>query len=160
MFRRLGNFVSRHWLLVVLVWLAAVVALRWLAPSWDEITRDGDLAYLPSRMPSIVGQQLLSRAFPFDRAKSQIAVFLARELGLNPNRWFGHVEKVALHEVGLEGAEAHAAEPNLEDVFSVYKFEDGKFHADVALVVVERDRRLVLERPHAPLADVQKFVRG
>jgi RND superfamily putative drug exporter len=30
-------------------------------------------------MPSVVGQKLLDEAFPFDRAKSQIAVYLARE---------------------------------------------------------------------------------
>ncbi len=79
MFLRLGNFVSRHWLLVVLLWLVAVVLLRWLAPGWNDVTRDGDLAYLPARMPSVVGQELLTEAFPYDRPKSQIAVYLARE---------------------------------------------------------------------------------
>ena len=79
MFIRLGNWISRHWLAVILIWIAAVVGLRLAAPRWDDVTRDGDLAYLPSDMPSAVGEQLLASAFPDHRAKSQIALYIARE---------------------------------------------------------------------------------
>ena len=79
MFERLGKFVSNHWLIVVISWVVVVALLRWLAPAWNDITCDGDLAYLPARMPSIRGEKLLADAFPFDRPKSQIAVYIARE---------------------------------------------------------------------------------
>ena len=45
------------------------------------MTRDGDLAFLLPQMPSVRGEQLLSDAFPRDRAKSEIAVFVGRESG-------------------------------------------------------------------------------
>lgn len=79
MFSSLGRWIVRYWYVVIAVWLAAVIALRWVAPAWDDVTRDGDLAYLPDGLPSVVGERLLTKAFPFDRAKSQIAVFVARE---------------------------------------------------------------------------------
>ncbi len=79
MFSSLGKFVSRHWLLVILSWLVVVVALRWTAPAWNDVTQDGDLAYLPEEMPSVVSEQLLSRGFPHNRPKSQIAFYVIRE---------------------------------------------------------------------------------
>jgi len=78
-FTRLGNFVSGHWLTVIVGWVLVVALLRWVSPAWDDVTRDGDLAYLPDGMPSVVGEQLLTDAFPHTRAKSQIAFFVARD---------------------------------------------------------------------------------
>jgi len=79
MFSRLGTFVSRHWLMVIVGWVLVVALLRWVSPAWDEVTRDGDLAYLPEGMPSVVGEQLLTDAFPHIHAKSHIAFFVARD---------------------------------------------------------------------------------
>ncbi len=79
MFLRLGNFVSRYWLLVLTAWLIAIIVLRSVSPVWEEITEDGDFAYLPAGMPSVVGEELLSRGFPHNRAKSQIAFFAIRD---------------------------------------------------------------------------------
>jgi len=81
MFLRLGKFVTRHWLAVILGWVLLVALLRWAAPAWDDVTRDGDLAFLPPQMPSVRGEQLLSDAFPRDRAKSEIAVYVGRDEG-------------------------------------------------------------------------------
>jgi len=81
MFLPLGRFVTRHWLAVIVGWVLIVVFLRWVAPNWDDVTRDGDLAFLPPQMPSVRGEQLLSDAFPSDRAKSEIAVYVGREEG-------------------------------------------------------------------------------
>jgi RND superfamily putative drug exporter len=81
MFARLGNFVSRHWLFVILFWLVLLVGLRLTAPRWDDVTLDGDFAYLPDDRPSVQGERLLSEAFPHDRAKSQVVLFTVREDG-------------------------------------------------------------------------------
>ncbi|HUY31562.1 MAG TPA: MMPL family transporter [Pirellulales bacterium] len=81
MFHRLGGFVSRHWLLVILAWIVAAAALHAVAPRWDDVTRDGDLAYLPSTMLSVRGEALLARAFPDHRSKSQIVLVCQRENG-------------------------------------------------------------------------------
>lgn len=65
--------------MVIAGWVLAVALLRWLAPAWDDVTRDGDLAYLPDGLPSVVGEQLLTDAFPHTRAKSHVAFFVVRE---------------------------------------------------------------------------------
>ena len=79
MFLRLGKAVSRYWWLTILIWLGIVVGLRLVAPSWDDITRDGDLAFLPRGMPSAIGERLQLAAFPENRAQSQIVLILSRD---------------------------------------------------------------------------------
>ena len=79
MFQLLGKFVSRYWLLTILFWIAIVVIARAYAPKWDDVTHDGDLAYMPTTMPSVVGERLLEDAFPERRSRSEIVVVLARE---------------------------------------------------------------------------------
>ncbi len=87
MFHRLGQFVVRRRLLVIAGWLGLVVALRWIAPSWDSVTHDGDLAYLPASAASVRGEKLLAQAFPEQRQKSQIVVVVeARHGKLNLNQ--------------------------------------------------------------------------
>src|SRR5687768_1710529 len=79
MFARLGNLVTRHWLPVILAWVALAVVLRLLAPKWDAIAHDGNMAYLPAGMTSVQGEQLLREAFPQNRAKSQVIIVVARD---------------------------------------------------------------------------------
>ena len=79
MFQLLGNFVSRNWLLTILFWIALVVVARAFAPKWDDVTHDGDLAYMPTSMPSVVGERLLEDAFPERRSRSEVVVVLARD---------------------------------------------------------------------------------
>ncbi|MBW3598798.1 MAG: MMPL family transporter [Planctomycetes bacterium] len=81
MFIRLGDFISRHWLATILFWIVLCVALRMVAPSWSEISHDGDLAYLPASMKSVRGERILSQAFPHTRSKSQIVIVAARQNG-------------------------------------------------------------------------------
>src|SRR6202044_2478740 len=52
-----------------------------VAPRWQDVAQDGDLAYLPDRMPSVQGERLLARAFPQLKDKSQIAVVVERGTG-------------------------------------------------------------------------------
>lgn len=81
MFQRLGQFVVQRRLLVIAGWLTLVVVLRLVAPSWDSVTRDGDLAYLPATAASVRGEKLLSQAFPGERQKSQLVVIVEATRG-------------------------------------------------------------------------------
>jgi uncharacterized membrane protein YdfJ with MMPL/SSD domain len=73
MFARLADTVVRHWTLVVLGWLIAVVVTRFVAPSWQDIINDGDFAYLPAGLPSVIGEQWMSEAFPSNAAEPDCA---------------------------------------------------------------------------------------
>ena len=81
MFDRLGWFISRYWAFVILFWIVLTVGLHFIAPRWDSVTHDGDLAYMPPKMPSVGGEDLLKRAFPKDSAKSEFVVIAARDDG-------------------------------------------------------------------------------
>lgn len=75
---RLAEFVCRHWKSVILIWLVALGLCTWLAPRWEDITLDGDLAYLPEGMTSVRGERLMAKAFPDSKAKSQIFLVIER----------------------------------------------------------------------------------
>ncbi|HUY87726.1 MAG TPA: MMPL family transporter [Pirellulales bacterium] len=79
MYERLGRTISRHWAATILAWIGIWSGLHLIAPRWDDVTRDGDLAYLPAEMVSVQGERLLNAAFPQIRSKSQMAVVLARD---------------------------------------------------------------------------------
>ncbi|MBL9125799.1 MAG: MMPL family transporter [Planctomycetaceae bacterium] len=81
MYDRLASFVTRHWLVVMLSWFVLAIGINWLAPAWDDITHDGDLAYMPGRMTSVRGEQLLARAFPENKSKGQVVLVLERPGG-------------------------------------------------------------------------------
>lgn len=81
MLHNFGTIICRHWIWVVVFWVVVFVVLRITAPSWDEITKDGDFQYLPAESPSVVGQKLLDEAFPNTRSRSQIVGVVARESG-------------------------------------------------------------------------------
>ncbi|NUQ61754.1 MAG: MMPL family transporter [Pirellulales bacterium] len=80
-FDRLGQVVSRYWVAVLLGWAVLAIAVHGVAPRWDDVTRDGDFAYLPSQMTSVQGEKLLEAAFPDALSKSQIILVVARKDG-------------------------------------------------------------------------------
>ncbi|MGC3969538.1 MAG: hypothetical protein QM775_19920 [Pirellulales bacterium] len=97
MYAFLGKFVARWWWAVILVWIAAAAGLnpkfqrsvlgftehtRFATPTWDEVTKDGDLAYLPDRMTSVRGQKLYGEAFPENKSRSEAVIVLERDDGL------------------------------------------------------------------------------
>jgi len=81
MFHRLGAIVSRRWLWVLLFWAVLVAGIRYAAPPWDEVTHDGDFAYLPEEMTSVQGEKLLEAAFPDVLSKSEVVLVLSRNDG-------------------------------------------------------------------------------
>jgi uncharacterized membrane protein YdfJ with MMPL/SSD domain len=81
MAERFSNFISRHWLAVLVTWVVVALALHRVAPRWDDVTYDGDLAYLPSTLPSVEAELLLARAFPDNLSKSEVAILVERPGG-------------------------------------------------------------------------------
>lgn len=79
MFAFLGQFVARRWPWVIAAWLVLVALVRFVAPAWDDVTKDGDLAFLPASMPSVQGQRLAAEAFAATRAKSELVIIAARQ---------------------------------------------------------------------------------
>ena len=112
MFVRVGQWIARHWPWVIGVWLMLAVALHLVAPRWNQITHDGDLAYLPERMPSVQGEMLLHGAFPNHRSKSQVAIVVERPDGpLEP-------DDLALVERLAEKCQSLAQTLPIVDVFT------------------------------------------
>ena len=46
-----------------------VVLSRAFLPRWDDVTYDGDLAYMPAYVSSVKGERLLEQAFPRERVQ-------------------------------------------------------------------------------------------
>jgi RND superfamily putative drug exporter len=78
MFSALGAVVTRHSRSVLALWIVLAVGLHLVAPRWNDVIRDGDLAYLPPSMPSSRGAQMLNAAFPDEHGRSEIAVIVER----------------------------------------------------------------------------------
>lgn len=121
MFSRLGKFVTRRWPLVIAFWIIALVVLRFVAPAWDDITRDGDFQYLPANSPSVVGQRLLDRAFPNRQSKSQIVVVIAREQGEPQTHDLFVAYELARRIHNLAGVAAYGRALRLRDAVHTYR---------------------------------------
>ena len=81
MFSLISRLVIRRPGLVVLVCFALAAALRSVAPSWDQVTKDDNVRFFPPDFPSVVGQSLLERGFPRDAASSQVVLVYERPDG-------------------------------------------------------------------------------
>jgi RND superfamily putative drug exporter len=78
MFHRLGQFCfDRRWA-VIAAWVAAALALRLMAPRWEQVAFDGDLDQLPADTTTYRAARLNAEAFPDDRARSQLVLVFAR----------------------------------------------------------------------------------
>ncbi len=81
MFAKFARFISRHWIAVLGAWIVLAIVFHFVAPRWDDITHDGDFAYLPSRMTSVRGEKLMAKAFPELTAKSNVVLVVERPDG-------------------------------------------------------------------------------
>lgn len=81
MFGSLGTIVSRRWLWVLLGWAVLVLVVRHTEPRWEDVTCDGDFAYLPTEMASVQGEKLLEAAFPEVLSRSNLVLIVARSQG-------------------------------------------------------------------------------
>ncbi len=95
MFRQLGKFVSGFWWLLIVAWVLVAALLFRLAPKWDDVTHDGDLAYLPTTMSSVRAERLLAEAFPDAKAKSQVVLIVSRDDDQLHQADFGVADRLA-----------------------------------------------------------------
>ncbi|MFI4877056.1 MAG: MMPL family transporter, partial [Blastopirellula sp. JB062] len=86
---RIGRFIARRWILILVVWIVLAVCAVIFPPHWDDVTLDGDFAYLPASSPALVAERELAAAFPNRKAKSQIVIIASRRDGrpLNEEEW-------------------------------------------------------------------------
>ena len=77
-FLQLGQINSKYRWVVVLLWLGLAAALKFVAPNWSEVARDGDLKHLPDNTTVVRAAELSNQAFPDDQANSQIVLVFAR----------------------------------------------------------------------------------
>lgn len=78
LFQRLGQFVVRYRVAILLGWIVLAVCARFAPPHWDDVTLDGDLAFLPPTTPSVLAEKALAEAFPGNEGKSQFVVVISR----------------------------------------------------------------------------------
>jgi RND superfamily putative drug exporter len=79
MFERLGQFVSRQWLPLLVGWILALVVLWVIAPPLKSVIEDGDFKFLPPDMPSVQAEKLFKNAFDNDLLKSSIVIVAHRD---------------------------------------------------------------------------------
>ena len=78
MFVKFARGISQHWVWVLVAWIILAIGFKLAAPKWDDITHDGDFAYLPPSMTSVRGEELMKEAFPDLTAKSNVVLVVAR----------------------------------------------------------------------------------
>ncbi len=76
---RWADGVTRYWWLILVGWVVVTIALRLVAPRWNDVAYDGDFEYLPPTMSSVAGGRLLDRAFPGERARSEMVLVMGRQ---------------------------------------------------------------------------------
>jgi RND superfamily putative drug exporter len=79
MFRSLGHWIARGWWLVLLLWVAATVALSFLAPPVESVTIPGEFNFLPDSAPTRRGEELFKKAFPHDLLGSSVVIVVERQ---------------------------------------------------------------------------------
>ncbi|PQO44554.1 MMPL family transporter [Blastopirellula marina] len=77
-FQKLGKFVVQYPVAIIVFWAIFAISAAVLPPHWNDVTLDGDLAFLPKTMPSVEADELFREAFPQRQAKSQLVFAISR----------------------------------------------------------------------------------
>ncbi len=81
MYDWLGRIISKTSAAWLVGWILLWAGTLWAAPRWHEIARDGEFQFLPRKIPSLRGEELLRRAFPHGRAESSVVIVATRDEG-------------------------------------------------------------------------------
>ena len=91
MFDWLGKIIERRWQVILILWVGALVAAMGVHQKWynrlfgaqiktfNEVAKDGEFSFLPAEMQSLLGEQLLAKAFPKDLLKSSVVIVVWRK---------------------------------------------------------------------------------
>ncbi|MDX1966091.1 MAG: MMPL family transporter [Planctomycetaceae bacterium] len=79
MFLRLGQWIARRWLAILLMWGGALATAAYLAPPLESVVRTGEFAFLPEDSPSRAAERLFAQSFPNRAQASTIAIIARRE---------------------------------------------------------------------------------
>jgi RND superfamily putative drug exporter len=101
MFDRISKFTTQNWPRVIVFWVVLAVLLRWASPRWDDVSKDGDLAHLPTWATSRQAETLLKEGFPEHSAGSEIGLTFERR---NEALTEGDLEQVELFAESLRTA--------------------------------------------------------
>src|SRR4051812_6979090 len=80
-FSSLGKIVVRYWPAVLAAWVMALTAAWLKAPAWEQVTRSGEVSFLPAGVPSRQADDLFKSAFELQYSASNIAIVFARTDG-------------------------------------------------------------------------------
>src|SRR5690242_7265763 len=103
MFAALGAWISRRPYFVIVCWVALALGLKAVSPSWDSVTHDGDLAYLPAAVSSVRAEQLLATAFEGRDSRSRMVVVAERSEAPLEDADFDAIEKLRERLEALKG---------------------------------------------------------
>ena len=81
MFAALGRFVSGRWAWVLPAWFAVVLAVVAVRPAWEDVTADGEFAFLPAGAPSRRAERLFRESFSDDLLRSSVVLVATRPAG-------------------------------------------------------------------------------
>ena len=124
MFDHLGKLVSRRWAWVLVAWIVLVAALKLTAPDWASISQDDDIKSFPPHFDSVVGHDLLEKAFPDDVFNSQIVVIVEKRAEALSDLDLQFVDTLAQRLTDRQrGGELLDANGNkIEDTFGLHEF--------------------------------------
>lgn len=150
MFIRFGQMVSRTWLVWLAAWAFLGAGVWWGAPAWRDVAKDGEFGFMPADSPSRVGETLLRRAFPDQRAESSIVVVLARQARgteLTDADWqfISRRLRPGLERIAREETVAEAGGPSRHGrhqplIMRIRTFED----SDAGSLLISQDRKASL----------------
>ena len=81
MFAALGRFVSTRWGLLLAAWVALTAGVLAVRPAWEDVTADGEFAFLPEDVPSREAEALFREAFTGDLLRSSVVLVVRRPRG-------------------------------------------------------------------------------
>ena len=91
MFDWLGKIIERRWQVILVLWGVAVLAALGVHQEWynrlfglhvktfNQVAIDGEFGFLPPQTQSLLGEQLLAKAFPDDLLKSSVVIVVWRQ---------------------------------------------------------------------------------
>ena len=99
-----------------MVWLALAAGLHFVAPRWEQVTKDDNVRFFPSGSRSVVGQDLLESGFPGDASSSSLVLVHERKNAHLTTDDLHYIERVAAQlytlgkshpELGIKKLDTH-----------------------------------------------------